>query len=307
MPNKKTKVLYLAGWGRSGSTILSNILGEVDGFCAVGEINNLWQRGILENKLCGCGRPFAECEFWQQICDTMFDSQPCIDARQVLALRNKGQNFHTLFSFLPGGSAYLASNFKHYALILEEIFRALQQTTNSQVIVDASKNPLDGYFLSMIPNIDLHIVHLIRDPRGVAYSWQKNKSYDNSETQIMYMDSYGSLYSTLIWTAWNATIELLWKSSPKYLRLHYEDLMQEPKATVKKIVEFCGEPSTNLPFVSETEVLLQVNHNVSGNPSRFVTGFVPLRQDDEWKERLRPRDKIAINTLFAPFLHHYGY
>jgi hypothetical protein len=32
MANDKIKVLYIAGWGRSGSTILGNILGQVAGF-----------------------------------------------------------------------------------------------------------------------------------------------------------------------------------------------------------------------------------------------------------------------------------
>jgi len=32
------RVLYIAGWGRSGSTILDNVLGQVDGFFSAGEL-----------------------------------------------------------------------------------------------------------------------------------------------------------------------------------------------------------------------------------------------------------------------------
>lgn len=58
MMNEKIKVLYLAGWSRSGSTILSNILGEINGFFSTGEITYIWQRGLIINKLCGCDLPF---------------------------------------------------------------------------------------------------------------------------------------------------------------------------------------------------------------------------------------------------------
>jgi len=34
-----TKVLYIAGWGRSGSTILDNVLGQLDGCFSTGELN----------------------------------------------------------------------------------------------------------------------------------------------------------------------------------------------------------------------------------------------------------------------------
>ena len=36
---KPVKVLYVAGLGRSGSTILANTLGQVEGFFSGGELN----------------------------------------------------------------------------------------------------------------------------------------------------------------------------------------------------------------------------------------------------------------------------
>ena len=40
------RVLYVAGAGRSGSTVLANLLGEVPGFVSVGEVRFLWERGL---------------------------------------------------------------------------------------------------------------------------------------------------------------------------------------------------------------------------------------------------------------------
>src|SRR5580704_12095604 len=62
-----TVVLYIAGTGRSGSTLLANILGEVDGVFAAGEVRYLWQRGLTERRLCGCGVPVRECPVWSRV------------------------------------------------------------------------------------------------------------------------------------------------------------------------------------------------------------------------------------------------
>ena len=62
MSETDVKVLFLAGWGRSGTTIIDNILGEIDGFFSVGELYHLWGRGLVQERRCGCGVPPRQCE-----------------------------------------------------------------------------------------------------------------------------------------------------------------------------------------------------------------------------------------------------
>ena len=60
------RVLYIAGLGRSGSTLLSRLLGQVDGICALGEAHHIWRTGApraAADELCGCGRSYAQCGF----------------------------------------------------------------------------------------------------------------------------------------------------------------------------------------------------------------------------------------------------
>ena len=45
--DERSVVLYIAGSGRSGSTVLGRILGRVEGFGAVGELRYVWERRIL--------------------------------------------------------------------------------------------------------------------------------------------------------------------------------------------------------------------------------------------------------------------
>ncbi len=80
----RAKVLYIAGWGRSGSTILQNVLGELDGFFPVGEIVYVWERNLIGNRLGGCGARFRECEVWQGVLERAYGGTDRIDAEEMM-------------------------------------------------------------------------------------------------------------------------------------------------------------------------------------------------------------------------------
>jgi hypothetical protein len=61
------RVLYIAGLSHSGSTILARTVGTAEGFFVAGELHYLWRRGVLEDRMCGCGVPFGRCEVWTAV------------------------------------------------------------------------------------------------------------------------------------------------------------------------------------------------------------------------------------------------
>ena|SRR5438874_13839335 len=65
--DEPVRVLYVSGWVFSGSTLLSNILGEIEGVFAAGEVRHIWRRGLLEDRPCGCGAAFSACPFWRAV------------------------------------------------------------------------------------------------------------------------------------------------------------------------------------------------------------------------------------------------
>ncbi len=67
-----SRVLFLGGLGRSGTTLLERILGELPGVTPLGEVVHLWQRGIRADEKCGCGVRFAACPFWQRVGEHAF-------------------------------------------------------------------------------------------------------------------------------------------------------------------------------------------------------------------------------------------
>ncbi|QYJ15736.1 hypothetical protein Rxycam_01564 [Rubrobacter xylanophilus DSM 9941] len=300
------KVLYIVGLGRSGSTILANSLGQVEGFFSAGELNFIWKHNVLENRLCGCGTPFRECPVWRGVFRRAFGGMDAVDARRMISLQASGaRTRHVLPMLLPAGRRRIAARLREYLANTGRLYRAMAEVTGSRVIIDSSKEPAYGYAVGMVPGVDLRVVHLVRDPRAAAYSWLKKKEQPDSETR-RYMFRMGPARSAALWDAWNLSAEALWRNG-RYLRLRYEDFVAEPGPSLRSILDFAGEPESELPLVGEREVKLGISHTVSGNPNRFETGAVELRPDERWRGGMSPRDRVVATVLTLPLLPRYGY
>lgn len=75
-------MLYIMGRGRGGSTVLGNVLGELDGFFCAGEVRTLWDPIVSSGGRCGCGKSVVSCEIWSRVIEG-------VDARVVSRLQNE--------------------------------------------------------------------------------------------------------------------------------------------------------------------------------------------------------------------------
>lgn len=300
------KVLFIGGWGRSGSTLLGNILGQIEGFVHIGEARYIWDRGLVENRRCGCGVPFAACDFWRRTLDEAFEDRLRVDPHRLLALRERVRTRHLALALCSGRERRLASRMEEYPLVLGRLYQAIRKTAGSRVIVDSSKFPAHAWALQMMSAFDLYVVHLVRDPRGVAYSWRRKKPrLDLAEGE--YVERHGLVDSALHWVEWNMALEALGRRLPgRYAMLRYEDFAARPQEALERLLDLLQERAP-LPFVNGREARLEVTHTVSGNPDRFRTGVVAVQVDDEWVERMRMKDKFLVTLLTWPLLVKYGY
>jgi hypothetical protein len=304
----KVKVLYVVGLGRSGSTILSNSLGQIPGFFSGGELNFIWRHNVLENRLCGCGRSFRECPVWTRVMDQAFGGMDGVDPRAMMRLQNLGtRTRHIPMMLTRRGRRSLAQRLEKLLTAYGRLYEAIGAVTGNRVIVDSSKEPAHGFVMSMVPGVDFYALHLIRDPRAAAYSWSKKKPQPDTNTRD-FMVRFSPAKSSALWDSWNASAGALWRRAPdRYLRLRYEDFVADPREGFEKILALVGEPEAGPPLVGAREVKLGVSHTVSGNPNRFETGAVELRTDREWISSMKPRDKAIVTALTLPLLKHYGY
>lgn len=287
--------------------MLDNILGQLDGFFSGGEIRYLWERSLIERRACGCGRDVTECEVWSRVLERLQEiaGPSALDARAVVAQQKdfvRVRHTGRLLRLDAGGS----SGAHHYARLVDHLYRAIADITGAGTIVDSSKRPSDAAIVRLAPGSALKLIHLVRDPRAVAYSWRRLKSSPDRPGAPA-LTQHGPVESTLHWLTWNRAIASFEGRTQGPALIRYEDFVARPRTVVGDIVGAVTSESLELPFVDEHTTRLAGNHTISGNPSRFVTGSIEIRNDDEWLRKQRRRDRAVVTMLAGPILRAYNY
>ena len=307
---RTTKVLYIAGSGRSGSTILGQILNQVEGFFLGGELDYFWERGLIENRLCGCGAFFEECPMWRSVLERSFGGSGGGDPEHVLALREHRASNWDLLLKSRHNSRERSSQVQEYLGALGRLYESMQIASDSTVIVDTSKSPAYGYALAHTPGIELRVVHVVRDPRAVSYSWsvRKKRQPASGKKSSRFMTAHNPIESSMLWSASNNLVERIWgNNANRYMLLRYEDFVERPKHAIERILALVGEEKANSPFVGERDVLLEPNHTFSGNPDRLKSGVIALRRDEEWRHQMSNLQRAVVVSATWPGLRRYNY
>ena len=299
-------VLFVAGTGRSGSTLVSNLLGSAPGLVSLGEIRYLWERGILENGSCGCGEVFGQCPFWTAVLDRSGASDP---VRMVAADHDllRVRNLAALLR-AHGDPALLGPQAVAYAAEISRVYHAIHAESGGAVIVDSSKLVSYGYLLGRIPGLDVRVVHLIRDPRGSAYSWSKARIRTDRGSSAAAMGQETPAKSAALWDLWNGTADRLWSGDPsRYVRVRYEDVMADPQAALAPALALFGQVNGAVPVAADGAVRITISHTVAGNPSRMHFGELRLEPDNDWMTHLPTSSKVLVTAATAPLLARFGY
>jgi hypothetical protein len=308
MSGPKTKVLYIGGYSRSGTTLVERVLGQLEGFFAIGESRHIWQRSFLENQLCGCGVPFLTCPFWSVVTRQVFGESYEREAREAGELLAQVETRRNIPRMLTGSSrgdygARLAS----YGGIALKLYEAIGRQSGCKVIIDSSKSPFYGLILAANPGLDLYVLHLVRDSRAVAHSMQRRKHRPEIWKERAYMPVQSPVRSGLEWGYINLFFEAFRLRRPgRVMTFRYEDFVSDPGGWAARVTRFVGETAPS-PVMQGNVIDLAANHTVSGNPMRFKTGPVEIRADMEWREKMDPSARLKVTALTLPGLARYGY
>lgn len=306
------KILFITGFGRSGTTIVDSILGQVDGFFSLGEAQYVWDRGLQRNLLCGCGERFRECPLWGPLVEDLADGLDEDGLGRLAALRDRQGPGRAVVRSVAGRWLPSRDRWNAYADRTARLYRAVQRATGSRVLIDSSKSPAHGLVLRRMAegmeDTEVYVLHMVRNPRAVAHAWQKRKVYDASGDEPMYMARLGLHRSATKWLGWNTAIEVLWRRrGGRTLLLPYETFSADPRGSLERVLELLGEPHARLPFVGPRTVELEPVHSVAGNPNRFARGPVEVRNDEAWKQKMGSAKQLAVAALTLPLLVRYGY
>lgn len=307
-------VLYIVGAGRSGSTVLERIIVQERGFTAAGEVCYLHRRGHELDELCSCGRRFSDCPFWREVVGETFDSPAEFDwfaAEQAwfCRLRRLPQ-----LRFARLRSPEFRRRLARFHDMQSRLFRALRAAGQSDVVVDSSKFVPYGYLLAANPGVKVHAIHLIRDARGVAFSWQRVKDRPEANDLNPQMLRIPAAMAARIWLMDNVLAGGLRRHVRDARLLRYEDYCGDESrvgATLVAVGLPAGkEAGTNTVSSSSAKAIPHPSgtfHSVSGNPMRMDRAQTRLVPDEEWRGALAPRDRMLITLLTAPVLLRYRY
>jgi hypothetical protein len=315
MPDRddRLRVGYLGGTGRSGSTLLELILGSLPGFVAVGELYAIWSEGVVLNHRCGCGEAFDACPFWTAIGDRAFGGWSTLDAEALARLQPPAVG---RLRQLPGLASRrlrgpeLATALAHYGETMATLYEAIAHVGEARVVIDASKSGGHAFLLSEVPRIDPRVVHLVRDPRGVAYSWTRRIVRPDVPGGAAVLGPRSISRTDREWLLQNLAPHFLRVFSIPRMLTRYEDLIAEPAPALARILRFLGEGALAGEIaerVRGNEFEVTPNHAIAGNPLRFEYGRMPIKADDQWRDALPPRTQRLVLLQTLPLAARYGY
>jgi len=304
---KEIKVLYIAGAGRSGSTLVDRVFGQINGFCSLGELRYIWDRCLRDNQLCGCGKAFGQCEFWKSVTNMTFKDMDDMQICNIIEMRNEIDKYKNIPKMIISSKSYYASDLTmEYMKYIKHLYCAIKNVSNAKVIIDSSKLPSYAYTLNNIPCIRLYVLHLVRDSRAVAYSWLRKRVRPEVHDKISYMRVSPPYISSLAWFRINMFIDTFKLFNERYMFLKYEDFISNPSDVIRMVCMWLNEPNQDI-LINNKCIDLQTSHTAAGNPMRFKQGVIEIKQDDEWRHKMKWKDKIMVDALTWPLLLRYGY
>ncbi|MEM8924754.1 MAG: sulfotransferase [Actinomycetota bacterium] len=311
------KVLFIGGLGRSGSTLVELLLNELAETASVGETIHLWERGVVNNERCACGEAFHDCPHWTAVGQRAFGGWAAVDVDELIRLRWRIDRSRRLPAIArrhlsgPLGTT-LDDGERHYLRHLRLVLQASAEVAgHPSVLLESSKHLSTAALLALDPAIDLRVLHLVRDPRGVAHSWTKTVERPETATAdgAEMMPRYRPSRTAFRWMTDNLGFEALAWVAPTLL-LRYEDALSHPTQTMRDVADLCGldRDRLDLGFIAGNRANVSAPmHSVAGNPMRFGGRDLTLRLDDAWRRRMRRRRRLLVTATTAPLLKAYGY
>ena len=288
------KVLFLAGKGRSGGTLLASLLGQLPDFFNIGELNRLWDWAWCRiSAVVG-----APCAGMPDLARNPRTGRRLLDGRGIAPLSEaridlaqasvvRWPNTLRLLRARPGEQASWDA-LDRYTAASSAVYRAIAHVTGARVVVDSSRLPIEPVALGLVPGVDVRIAQVVRDPRAVVYSWKRSKITTDRDTGE-YMPKFSASYSTTSWLARNLVVEAIRRRGPVEV-VQYDAIARDPAAVLRRLADFVGEPAGAMEFLTSETATIAPTHSVGGNPIRMTSGAITIEPDEEWRTGIAPRD-----------------
>ena len=189
------------------------------------------------------------------------------------------------------------SKFLSYSFLYDEMMKAYVDSDNwgdrTTLQWRSSTDLLEMYD-------DMHILHVIRDPRDLMVSWKKITTAPGND----YLDAIANCYDSMEYALKNQE-----KYHDKYHVVKFEDVINNPK---KEIKELCSK--LGLTF---NEEMLYVNKFKSKMGGRWdpnhhssfkdIAGKISTKPIGRWKKHLSSEDLFLIELALMDIMKKFDY
>jgi hypothetical protein len=223
--SQRPKVIYVMGAGRSGSTILGVTLGNCE---------NVFYAGELDKWLLRSGKPklrdAERTQFWEAVRQRVADPEPLFGSvahhyleRSSALFRRRGRSVRRRIR-------------ARYRRVTEELYQAIATTAGVTHVVDSSHYPLRARELQALEGIDLHLLFLVRDPRGVIASFARD---DVTEPRFRASTTNAFLWLTNLLSMW----VFLRHPSRRRVLLRHEEFLADPDGVLRCLLDRADAPA----------------------------------------------------------------
>jgi hypothetical protein len=301
------KILYLMGAGHVGSTVIDVVIGAHPRIESLGEAWKLpgaWADPGSE-RVCACGTAIRACAFWREARGVWAELVGDDDVARYVTSMGRFEGSRSAWPRLLQSQLRPTTEFLEYLRRNRALYEAVRRVGGKPMVVESSLSPRRAYVLATTPGIELYLVHLVRDGRGVIWSHQ-NPAKQAVRKSFRPAPAW---QTTRYWVSANLQSAYVYSRLPpeRRLRLRYEDFATDPDAALVRLGRFVGEDLSGL--LTPDRAIRQpapVRHTPGGNRVRLMKE-VQVRKDFGWMEHLPAKDR-ALFWLCAGWLaRSYGY
>lgn len=282
MKNQKTNVIYLMGAGRSGTTILASLLGANKNILTIGEMHQFLEH-IVDTKPCSCGKLLNECEFWSKIVQDYYTENNS-------DLRNLDNYLVDVERHLKIPISFFKKNNKHIKF-QEDFYKKISVLNPSKYYLDSAKFISRVLQLRKSESLNVKIIYLVRDVRGVINSFSKNVQTQKHPISTI-------LYYTMV----NTMAQIVkWRYPKDVLKIKYEDFVENSIDTLSNIEKFIATDLTDVKEVIIKEKFIEIPHIIGGNRLK-IKEKIKIRKDLAWKTNINRFKQIIYYILTLPLM-----
>jgi hypothetical protein len=283
----KPRVLYVLGYGRSGSTMLGMALGQHSDMVNLGEISALRRfvpgATYVPPRACGCLRQLDQCPYWSGVARRLGSMERLAETNNAFS---PSMGWHRYAPWLAEPIEELVQ----WGQAAADLYRATLEEANATVAIDTSKGTARAWWLWRSGVVDLKLIWLTRRPEDVLRSQIKH--------------GHSTFGTVLSWRLAQRQAALLARhvegTGVRVPRITYERLTEQPRTVLSEILEHAGLPWQDAVLTPRPDHVIGGDHVVKHGgryaiePARGVRAPLPL------KARLMLR--LLNNRLTAPMV-----